>query len=77
MHIPADVLPISPERWRKRGKAHTVRSKTVPGVTKMNREEICQQLTAQIKRLKDNENLSDLLPDIRLLYGTQPGRARR
>ena len=40
----------------------------------MNREAICQQLTAQIKRLIDNENrASDLLPDIRLLYGTQPG----
>jgi hypothetical protein len=39
----------------------------------MNREEICQQLTAQIKRLIDKENVSDLLPDIRLLYGTQPG----
>lgn len=40
----------------------------------MNREAICQQLTAQIKRLIDNENrASELLPDIRLLYGTQPG----
>jgi transposase len=40
----------------------------------MNREAICHQLTAQIKRLIDNENrVSDLLPDIRLLYGTQPG----
>ena len=40
----------------------------------MNREAICQQLTAQIKRLIDNENrASDLLQDIRLLYGTQPG----
>ena len=40
----------------------------------MNREAICQQLTAQIKRLIDNENrASDLLPDIRLLYGMQPG----
>lgn len=40
----------------------------------MNREAICLQLTAQIKRLIDNENsVSDQLPDIRLLYGTQPG----
>lgn len=40
----------------------------------MNREAICHQLTAQIKRLIDNENsVSDQLPDIRLLYGTQPG----
>ena len=40
----------------------------------MNREAICHQLTAQIKRLLDNENsVSDQLPDIRLLYGTQPG----
>ncbi|XTZ39026.1 AraC family transcriptional regulator [Salmonella enterica] len=40
----------------------------------MKREEICLQLTEKIKRLKDNENsLNALLPDIRLLYGTQPG----
>ncbi len=40
----------------------------------MNREEICLQLTQQIKRLKSNENaLASLLPDIRLLHGTQPG----
>ncbi|MCU6669578.1 AraC family transcriptional regulator [Enterobacteriaceae bacterium H4N4] len=39
----------------------------------MNREETCLQLTAQINTLKDNENiLNDLLPDVRLLYGTQP-----
>ncbi|MDU1083041.1 MAG: AraC family transcriptional regulator, partial [Leclercia adecarboxylata] len=40
----------------------------------MNRDETCLQLTAQINRLKDNENnLGELLPDVRLLYGTQPG----
>ncbi len=40
----------------------------------MNREAICLQLTAQIKRLIDKENgVGDMLPDIRLLYGTQPG----
>ena len=40
----------------------------------MNRDEICLQLTGQINRLKDKENtLTELLPDIRLLYGTQPG----
>ncbi|MGY5955391.1 AraC-type DNA-binding protein [Kosakonia sp. BK9b] len=40
----------------------------------MNRELICQQLTEKIKRLKVNENkLNILLPDIRLMYGTQPG----
>ncbi|CAI8785042.1 MULTISPECIES: AraC family transcriptional regulator [Kosakonia] len=40
----------------------------------MKREEICLQLTEKIKRLKVNENrLNALLPDIRLLYGTQPG----
>jgi AraC-like DNA-binding protein len=40
----------------------------------MNREAICLQLTEQIKQLKNNENrLSALLPDVRLLYGTQPG----
>jgi hypothetical protein len=42
----------------------------------MNREEICHQLTAQIKA-EIKKIISDLLPDIRLLYGTQPGRARR
>ena len=40
----------------------------------MNRDAICRQLTSQIKRLIDNGNDSaELLPDIRLLYGTQPG----
>jgi len=40
----------------------------------MNRDQTCLQLTAQINRLKDNaNNLSTLLPDVRLLYGTQPG----
>ena len=40
----------------------------------MKREEICLQLTEKIKRLKVNENrLNALLPDIRLLYGTQSG----
>jgi len=40
----------------------------------MNRDQTCLQLTAQINRLKDNANtLSTLLPDVRLLYGTQPG----
>lgn len=36
----------------------------------MNRQETCQLLTAQINRLKDNANI---LPDVRLLYGTRPG----
>lgn len=40
----------------------------------MNRDQTCLQLTAQINRMKDNANtLSTLLPDVRLLYGTQPG----
>ena len=40
----------------------------------MNRDEICQILTQKVKALKNNENyLSTLLPDIRLLYGTEPG----
>lgn len=40
----------------------------------MNREAICLQLTSQIKRLIDKQNNPcELLPDIRLLYGTQPG----
>lgn len=40
----------------------------------MNRQETCQQLTEKINRLKNNEkSLSTLLPDVRLLYGTQPG----
>jgi AraC-like DNA-binding protein len=39
----------------------------------MKREAVCQQLTEKIKKLKDNENYLDtLLPDVRLLYGTQP-----
>lgn len=40
----------------------------------MNREETCLLLTDKIKQLKNNEEkLTALLPDIRLLYGTQPG----
>lgn len=40
----------------------------------MNREEICLLLTDKVKQLKSNEHkLSALLPDIRLLYGTEPG----
>ena len=40
----------------------------------MNREEICIQLTEKINLLKNKENnMDDLLPDVRLLYGTQPG----
>ena len=39
----------------------------------MNREEICALLTEKIKQLKNNEqNLRTLLPDIQLIYGTQP-----
>lgn len=39
----------------------------------MNREEICALLTDKIKLLKSNEqSLSALLPDIQLIYGTQP-----
>ncbi|STR43821.1 putative DNA-binding transcriptional regulator [Klebsiella michiganensis] len=40
----------------------------------MNRAEICQLLTHKVNQLKDKEEmLNALLPDIRLLYGTQPG----
>lgn len=40
----------------------------------MNREEICLLLTDKIKHLKDSEkNQGERLPDIRLLYGTEPG----
>nr|AAO59961.1 UqhC [uncultured bacterium] len=40
----------------------------------MNRDKICLLLTDKIKQLKNNENkLSELLPDVRLLYGTEPG----
>lgn len=40
----------------------------------MNRQAVCQLLTDKIKHLKSNENTLDtLLPDVRLLYGTQPG----
>lgn len=39
----------------------------------MNREEICALLTEKTKQLKNKEqNLRSLLPDIQLLYGTQP-----
>jgi len=38
----------------------------------MNREAICLQLTDKIKQLKDNENIDEQLPGIRLLYGTEP-----
>ncbi|MFD2020627.1 AraC family transcriptional regulator N-terminal domain-containing protein [Pseudocitrobacter faecalis] len=39
----------------------------------MNREEICALLTDKIKLLKSNEqSLSALVPDIQLIYGTQP-----
>ena len=40
----------------------------------MNRQAICQLLTDKINILKHNEKqLSELLPDVRLMYGTQPG----
>ncbi|MEB0950592.1 AraC family transcriptional regulator [Citrobacter sedlakii] len=40
----------------------------------MNREDICLLLTDKIKHLKDIEkNQGERLPDIRLLYGTEPG----
>lgn len=39
----------------------------------MNREAICALLTEKIKQLKNNEqNLRILLPDIQLIYGSQP-----
>jgi hypothetical protein len=44
----------------------------------MQHAEICQTLTEKINQLKDkHEMLSSLLPDVRLLYGTQPGPGRR
>ena len=44
----------------------------------MNRDEICLLLTDKINQLKNNENkLNDLLPDIRLLYGSEPGGAHQ
>ncbi|MEX9251737.1 AraC family transcriptional regulator [Pseudenterobacter timonensis] len=40
----------------------------------MNRHVVCQQLAEKVKLLKNNENrASEWLPDVRLLYGTQPG----
>lgn len=40
----------------------------------MNREAICLLLTDKIKQLINNQNnLNDCLPDVRLLYGTEPG----
>ena len=39
----------------------------------MNREEICALLTEKTKQLKNKEqNLHAVLPDIQLIYGTQP-----
>lgn len=39
----------------------------------MNRQDICQHLTHKINLLKNNEQeIAALLPEIRLLYGTQP-----
>lgn len=54
--------------------AHCSGRKTVKERRAMNRDEICRALTHKVKVLKNNENyLSTLLPDIRLLYGTEPG----
>lgn len=40
----------------------------------MNREAICLLLTDKIKQLINNQNnLNNCLPDVRLLYGTEPG----
>lgn len=40
----------------------------------MQHAEICRTLTEKVNQLKDKqEMLSSLLPDVRLLYGTQPG----
>lgn len=40
----------------------------------MQHAEICRTLTEKVNQLKDkHEMLSSLLPDVRLLYGTQPG----
>lgn len=39
----------------------------------MSRHDICQQLTKQVKQLKEKENVvRDGLPDVELIYGTQP-----
>lgn len=39
----------------------------------MNRQDICQHLANKVNLLKNNEDeIHALLPDIRLLYGTQP-----
>ncbi|MBL7634955.1 AraC family transcriptional regulator [Atlantibacter hermannii] len=39
----------------------------------MNRQQICQHLANKVNLLKNNEEqISALLPEIRLLYGTQP-----
>jgi len=39
----------------------------------MNRQQICQHLAKKVNILKNNEDeISVLLPEIRLLYGTQP-----
>ena len=39
----------------------------------MKREEICRLLADKVNKLKNKENsLSELLPDVRLLYGETP-----
>lgn len=39
----------------------------------MNRQDICQHLASKVNLLKNNEDeIHALLPDIRLMYGTQP-----
>ncbi|MCO1612107.1 AraC family transcriptional regulator, partial [Escherichia coli] len=39
----------------------------------MKREEICRLLADKVNKMKNKENsLSELLPDVRLLYGETP-----
>lgn len=75
MHISANVLPISPERWRKSLNMRTIqRSGFDKKWRVMNREAICLQLADKINHLKNNDKIiSERLPGIRLLYGVEPG----
>lgn len=75
MHISANVLPISPECWRKSLKMRTIqRSGFDEKMGVMNREAICLQLADKINHLKNNDKIiSERLAGIRLLYGVEPG----
>lgn len=74
MLISANVLPISPECWRNATNCAQSNCRIIPKKLRdMKREEICRLLADKVNKLKNKENsLSELLPDVRLLYGETP-----